>query len=439
MEEEIDLHAYVEVLLHHWKWIVGIALVAAVIGFVASSLAADTYRASSVVIVTEPRYRLQFDPRVATSTGWKPAYQAFPVLATSDGILEIVIDEYIPPAEAGIDTWGLSALSGMVEASSEGDPSLVVLSVLSPSAQASASIANVWAEALVQVGNQIYGGSEKDVTFFQDQAAEAAEALDALNSDLVEFEARNDIGIVEAQLESLRQAQDDYLTSQRTIAYIIQDIQGLRDQLAQQPTDQSLSLADALAALLLQIKAFNTQVAAPDAPAAEPIGLQIGDSLSLAGTSRAEQVDLLDDLAATLQTKSVEIDERLLELQPEILALQRQLQGLLSEQDRIVRAQSVARETYLTVARKLDEARIAAQEQDSTLRVGSYAAIPENPVGPRRLFNTLLAAMLGMTLGVIVVFADQFWRGNETTKRTNDDQAPLPQLSKHGQDEALDR
>ena len=122
MEEEIDLRAYIEVLLHHWKWIAGLALILAIIAFVITSLQPAIYQASAVVIVTRPRYQIQFDPRFPTSQNWTPAYNAFPTLATSDDILQDVVEAYTPSPEAGISQWRLGVLSGMVEASSGGIP-----------------------------------------------------------------------------------------------------------------------------------------------------------------------------------------------------------------------------------------------------------------------------------------------------------------------------
>jgi succinoglycan biosynthesis transport protein ExoP len=302
----------------------------------------------------------------------------------------------------------------MVEAASEGDPSLVVLRVRSRSPEGAAAIANLWADALVKRGNDIYSDREDDVEFFQEQLAQAELALDEADAALVEFEARSQASTVDAQLESLRQAQADYLADQRAIAYIVQDIQGLRAQLALQPGDRPISLADDLTALLLQIKAFNLlQVEALDAQASTPIQLQISSAGSFSDKSPAEQVAFLDDLVDTLETKSSEIDGRLAELEPQMLALQRRLQELDAESERLTSARDLTSETYKTLARKLEEARISAREENGVLQVGSYAAIPEKPVSPRKLLNTAVAGTLGLMLGVFGAFALEWWRTDE--------------------------
>jgi len=406
MDDEIDLRVYVEVLLRYWKWILGLALVAAVVAFVASLFLPATYEASAVVLVTEARYQMQFDPRIDTGDR-KPAYKAFPTLATSDSILQDVLDTCALSPDVDTSAWTLHTLAGMVQASSEGDPSLVVLKVTLQSPKETATVANAWADVLVKRGNEIYGQSEENVTFFETQAAQARAKLEQAEAALIDFEARNQASIIDIQLASLLQAQSDYLETQRTISYILQDIQGLRTQLSQQPDDQMASLADSLTVLLLQIKAFNAQ-------SSTPIQLQIDSSAEFSHKTSAEQSAFLDELAMTLQAKSAEIDGRLAELKPRILALQRELKEANAEGDELTRARDVARETYLTLTRKLDEARIAAQEENGVLQVGSYAAIPEKPVGPQKKLITGVAGMLGLAVGVFGAFLAEFWRRRST-------------------------
>jgi succinoglycan biosynthesis transport protein ExoP len=402
MEEEIDLRAYIEVLLRYWMWIVGLAVAAAVVAFVVTSLMPRTYEASSVVFVTQPRYQIQFDPRFDTQEG-VPAYKAFPTLATSDSILQSVVENYVPSTESGIDEWNLSTLQGMVEATSEGDPSLVVLKVRSQSAKDAAAIANLWADTLIKQGNELYGQGEGDVAFFEAQVQQAQEVLDGAETALIEFQAQNQASIVSAQLNSLLQAQSDYLADQRAVTYIIQDIQGLHAQLAEQSESQTVSLADNLTALLLQIKAFNAQ-------AATPVQLQVDGSAGFSEKSPAEQRAFLDSLISTLQAKSTEIDAKLAQLEPQILALQRDLQAINVESDQLTRTRDLARETYVTLTRKLEEARITAQETNGMLQAGSYASEPEKPAGPLRLLSMAVAGMLGLMIGVFGAFFVEFWQ-----------------------------
>lgn len=406
MEEEIDLRVYVEVLLRYWMWIVGLAVGAAVVGLIVSLLLPPAYEASAVVLVTEPRYQMEFDSRFATELT-TPAYRAFPTLATSDGILGQVLEAYSPPPQVDPEAWTLAGLSSMVEANSEGDPSLVVLGVTSQLPEVAAGVANAWADVLVKAGNGIYAEGEEDLAFFEEQLEQARQALEGAEAALVEFEARNEGNIVAAQLHSLLQTQADYLAEQRRIIYIVQDIGGLRAQLAEQSAGQSVTLGDSLTTLFLQVKAFNAQASAP-------IQLQVDSADALSDKTRAEQITFLDNLVVTLEARSAELDARLAELEPRILSLQRDKTEINVESDRLTRSRDLARETYMTLARKVDEARIAAQEENGTFQVGSYAAVPEKPVGPQKKLITAVAGMLGLMVGVVGVFVVDFWRQGRT-------------------------
>ncbi len=406
MEDEIDLREYIDVIRRRWKLIVGVTVVAVIAAAVVSFLLPPTYEAASVVLITEPRYQMQFEPRFETVDQWQPAYKAFPELATSDGVLQTVVEAYQPSPAAQIEEWRLKALKEMAEATSQGDPSLVKLTVSCRSPEDAAGIANVWADRLVARGNDIYSEGEDDVSFFEGQAAQAEQTLEEAEQALISFQARDRASIVSTQLGSYRQTQSDYLADQRAITYLIQDIQGLRDQLAQQPEDQPATLGDELTSLFLQVKAFNAE-------AATPVELQVGSAESLSQKSRAEQVGFLEDLVGTLEAKSAAIDERLAELEPRILELQEELQQIRTEEHRLQRAQTVAEETYMSLTRKLEEARISAQEGNGILQVGSHAAAPEEPASPNKKLNVAVAGALGLMVGVFGVFFIEFMEGEE--------------------------
>jgi uncharacterized protein involved in exopolysaccharide biosynthesis len=384
-------------LLRGWYWIVGLAAVAAIVVLILTSLRPPIYQATAIVLVTDPQYRLEFDPRFDTLER-RPAYRLFPTLATSDRILESVVKAYTPSPESGLETWDLRTVKGMVEATSEGDPSLLLLAVRSRSARDAAGIANAWADALIAQGTEIYGIGETALSFFQTQAAQARDVLDQADAALVEFAARNRLAVLTARLDALQQAQADYLADQNKIESILPDVSNLRDQIGAQSTGDSVALADSVTALLLQIRAYNAE-------GNMPIQLDIQDEGAFLNTSPAEQAAALDAVAATLEARYLEIDTQLAELEPAILDFQRQIRALQSESDRLYRRQELAQDTFLTLARKLDETRIAAAEEQSILKVGSYSAVPTTPSGPRKLLYLLMGTGMGAMAGAALAIA----------------------------------
>lgn len=404
MEEEIDLREYVEVLIRYWKWIVRAALAAAVVALVVSLLLPPTYEATALVAVTKPRYAMQFDPRFEILNDVQPNYEAYPELAASDELLQELLASLDPPPE---DVETLRDLQKKVEAESGADPSIVRLVVRHRNPEEAARIANLWAELFVERANELYGGQgETEVQFFEAQLERAEAELEAAEQALIEFQARNRAAILRNQLDSYKRMQADYLADQRTIAYLVQDIEGLRDQLARQPADAPVSLGDQLTSLFLQIKAFNAQ-------ASTPIQLQIDSAAALSEKSLAEQIAFLEELVRVLEAKSAEIEGRLAELEPQILVIQQQLQEIGTEGDRLTRARDVARETYMTLARKVEEARIAAEDVSGEVQLASRAAVPEKPASPRKMLNTAVAGVLGLMLGVFWAFVMEWWRQEE--------------------------
>ena len=163
------------------------------------------------------------------------------------------------------------------------------------------------------------------------------------------------------------------------------------------------SLADDLAALLLQIEALSLK-------SEVPLQFEVGGQASPSLMTRPELLAFLDGLTASLATQSGELETRIAELEPEILRLQGEFQRVNTEKDRLTRARDVARDTYTTLARKVDEARIAAQDESGEVRLASHAAVPTKPVSPRKLLNTAVAGMLGLFGGVFGAFAVEYWR-----------------------------
>ncbi|MFQ6102252.1 MAG: GumC family protein [Anaerolineae bacterium] len=434
MEEEIDLRVYVEVLIRSWKWVVGLALVAAVAAFAVSFLISPIYEAMALAAVTEPRYVMRFDPRFETVDSVQPAYKAYPELATSDDLLQELLTSPNLLSE-GVET--LQDLRGILEAKSGADPSMVQLVVSSQDPEEAARVANAWAALFVARANEIYGAhSEDQGRFFEDQLERTQAELEAAEQALIEFQARNQGAVLEAQLASAQQDLQDYLVEQREIERAVRNARALQTHVAGQPTDGPATPGDNLAALLLQIQAFSIRTSRPaqtadyerggalsvwlqpESEAGSSIQLQISDAALLSSERTVgELMASLDELVLTLEAWEEEIETHVAALEPQILALQQQLQEIQTEEDGLTRARDVARETHTTLARKVEEARIATQDTTGEVRLASQAAVPEKPVSPRKLLNTAVAGMLGLMLGVFGAFAVEWWRGDEGTGR----------------------
>ncbi|MCA9935957.1 MAG: hypothetical protein H6662_05095 [Ardenticatenaceae bacterium] len=402
MEEEIDLRPYIETLIKNWKGIIGTGLIATIVAFGISFLLPPTYEATSLVAITETRQNIQFDPRIQTEEDQQPL-QAFPQLAMSDELLQQLFEQLALPQT---DVESVQELSKLLEAQSGADPSLIQLTADYKEAEMATQIANLWAELFVEWANEIYRDSNgEQLAFYENQLAGAETDLATTEQALVDFQLRNRSSIVENRLSALNQVEAQYLADQKQITFLLQDLTGLQTQLAlQNSTD--VTWADQLTVLNLQLQAFGAQ-------GDGGVQFQVGSGTDLTSASRREQQAYLDGLQATLETRLDEIELNLIELEPEILALQQEKQVLLVEANRLQRNVSVAEETYTTLARKVDEERITSQDVMNSLRLASNSVVPDEPVSPHRSIIALVSGFLGGSLMIFALLGREWWSVSE--------------------------
>jgi uncharacterized protein involved in exopolysaccharide biosynthesis len=308
------------------------------------------------------------------------------------------------------------------------DPSLVRLSVTGTDPQSVQTIANTWAGLYVTYTNELYQQQSSNAAFFETQATEARSKLETAEQALIDYQSRNTINIVGAQLTAKQATLSGYYSAIQTIPLIVQDARSLQQQLLQQNGDAPVTLADELSALYLQVDALNSQIAVP-------IQLQVGSNGSLASRTTSEQAVLLDTLTKALQDKLAEIQRQVAALQPDILALQEEQQAAQTNLDRLTRDRDVARDTYLALTRKLDETRVAAQDTSGGVQLASQASLPTEPVSPRKGLNTMLGGFLGFVIGVICAFvidARQTKSNADTVKAASNEYLDASATSRRG-------
>jgi uncharacterized protein involved in exopolysaccharide biosynthesis len=344
---------------------------------------------------------LRFDPRLETLSDIETASKAYPSLAMSDALLQNVVDSLNPSMPDNYPR--LQSLKGKVSATAGADPSLLQLIASNGDPEQAAHIANVWAKQYVEYVNELYGRRSQDVVFFTEQLAAARGALEQAEQRLVDFEARSEQSNLQARLDAKRAAQTDYLEAQHKLSVVIENTKVLRRQLEAQPASAPASLSDDLAALLLEIQGLSGS-------AELPLQLQVSGGESLSNKTVEEQINLLDDLIVALEARLTEIEEREETLSKEILPLQEALQQVTVEKERLTREWELARSTFTTLGNKVEEARIAAQDETGEVRLASQASVPNQPISPKKKLNIAMAAIIGLILGVVAAFVIEYWR-----------------------------
>ncbi|MFQ5740467.1 MAG: GumC family protein [Acidobacteriota bacterium] len=84
------------------------------------------------------------------------------------------------------------------------------------------------------------------------------------------------------------------------------------------------------------------------------------------------------------------------------------------ERERDTEVQKSTRETedvksvYEVLAPKYEMARLAESEEESDVKIGALAVVPERPIGPRVLFNTAAALAVGFMLSLMWAFVAEY-------------------------------
>ena len=405
MDDELDLRPYVVVLLKNWYWIVGSGVLAGVAALVISLLLPPTYEATALVAITRPRYVLQFDSRFQNVANIQPVYRAYPELATSDGVLQELRTRH----SNLITGESLPELRQMISASAGADPSLIRLSARGWVPQEVADLANAWADIYIQRANELFGNQNgEQVTFFESQLAMATQELERAQQAMIAFQGQNRSAILETQLASYTEAQAAYLARQQALTLLLANIEGFQGQLLAQGNNQPAAAANALTALLLQLQAFGVGETTT-------LQLQLPGEAAISSLSAAEQQALLDNLLTSVTGTVRQINQELAELEPQVLLAQTELQQLEATRDRLSRDLAIAQETYTTLSRKLEEARLTTEGVGNEVQLASYAAVPEDAISPRKALNTVVAAALGFTVSALALTLLSWWQSSPVT------------------------
>lgn len=399
MPEEIDLRHYLTALLRAWWFILLCTLLAAALTYGISKLLPRQYEAGALVVATSARTTVQFDTRIATQNV-QISSRSYPDLALSDELLQRLLAEVRPEAP---EVRNLSELVKLLESTALADPALLELSVTYDDPAIAALIANKWAELFIGWANEVYSDTtQEQVAFFEGRLLASEAAWQETSAALASFQSRNRLTTLKQELDNLLATQALYLFEERQKTLLLQNVQALQAQLAAQPTGAT-AVGEQLTTLFLQLKAFS----------AEPttaLQLNLDPQAQPFNQSRQELIATLEKLAQSMTVQIEAAAQAAALLEPEILSLQVEQQTLQTELDQLLQNEQVSNETYLALARKVEEERIALQDSDSGFRLASRAAVPQRAARPLVLLNTVIAFVFGLLVSVLAVIVYTWWR-----------------------------
>ncbi len=277
-EDEIDLRAYVQVLVRYWWFIVAATVIAAVVAIAIGLRVAPIYEARAAVIITQSRAELSLEPKFKIGGGGLGGggseagalRSALAGLVTNATVAAEVVNRLGDTLSPRLRD--IARLMNMVDGEVvHGD--LIQITVRASSPVTTALLANAWGAEYEKYVNQLYGGGgTESAPAIAEQAGEAKAEYEVAEQALVEFTEGSRVAeltrlIEEKQevIKSLQAAKQKALDAKiETLAShyqtrlklerLLQDAKGLRAQVSQEGA--SGSAANGLAILLLKAQAF---------------------------------------------------------------------------------------------------------------------------------------------------------------------------------------
>ena len=434
MEEEIDLRIYIAVLLKHWPWIVGLSLVAALAAFTVSSILPPTYEAEAKVIILKSKTDISFEPTIRNESEDKveniaEVQQTLLTLVESSDVAAMVLPEIkdLLPSESQ----NILTLLKKVEAANTGN--VISIKVTDKDPVVAAQLADRWANTYTSYVNQLFNDrSNTLLAQVEAQVAEVENSYRLAQANLENFLSQSQIVVLERGVESVKQnlgvkyklLEQKYNELNRIDQWLA-DAQTVRDQLSAPSSSPGANVGDLLALTGLREQGasrgapvqLQLNLAEIDGDIVTPEDAAVMTAVIAAYKARTEadiealsaELALAGDGAASAGSREQEAATN--PLVARLLVLQKALEIQKAQERELLSARNLAWENYVAVQRKLAEVTLQAQIPDSQVRFASHAIIPDDPISPRRLLNTVIGGALGFMLAVVGVFAVEYWQG----------------------------
>lgn len=404
---EIDLRKVIRSLVRRWKYILGVALLAAAFAFAVTYLQPRRYEARAVIALTRPLNLPNFDPRYQAIAPLAINNKIVSDVALGDKIVQMLFDEWDEPDKEPDD---LASFRKRLSVEAGSDQTVSILSIKLEDPQEAVRLAQLWAKEVVGRINRTYGGrDENQVVFFQQQVATAQQRLQATGKALQFFAAQDERSILQNQLDSLNAQHADLLRRLRVIEAVQADGKLFLEQVRALPSDSLLPSQEQTNLFLLQMRIYGDTLA----EIASVSQYQIAVPQFTSQTSVGEYQAALTAWLRALEQQKGDLNAMLKTLPPQMEALQGRIQALDNERKRLEMEDNLASETLMTLNRKLDEVQIAIQDNTGYASIAVPPSVPQEPLARGTLRNAALAGALGAFLAVFSVLVWDWWRSEE--------------------------
>lgn len=424
MEEEISLRELIEIILGG-KWLIAaITIIAMLIsGIFSFFIISPTYEARSTLMVSPlvqksppPGQDSAYDTLLSYLSQYpQMSLETYRVQVTNPHILNQVIDEL----QLDRTKYGLNTLRDMINVEAIKDTNLIRIAVKDQEPQMAARIANTLAPKYVDfLSKTLQEQMGKSADFLQTQMEEEQKNLDATTEELKDFMAKP---------QSVNELQKDIDAKLELITFFKTRLIELD---VEEKTTRA-SLESARTSLAKEPKFLDLQKSIVDDPTMA--GLAAGKTgnmsdavgLTLKSQEINENYTLLNDKVADLEvelagilSQKTALVSNIHKTQEELESLQATLAKKQTEYNRLQQKYHIAQDTYNTFLQKYQEARITTSSKigDANIMVVSPAIVPDRPVAPKKALNVAIAMVLGLMVGVFVVFFMDYWKNSAEPK-----------------------
>ncbi len=352
--------------------------------------------------------------------------------------------EFTYPIDAGPNFNEQEYLVGLIKegivASSVQGSDVINIEVNTESPLSSMFIANRIADVLVARNLEVIGQEASNVrTIINDNLERYKRDLDEAELRLREFKEENKLTEISQQgseiLRRITEAENllnqtitNLNAAQERQSFITQRLAEERKDLVPAVTKTTSTRAQRMREELINLEDQYTRLSVQDYPADHPKMVElrtqineISDNLrdeTLRIASGENTIDPLSEIQRLLEESiTLDIDIKAYEAQQKALDdvisnYEQNLNTMPAKELRLaqlMRDKAVSEEIYTMLLSKREEAKIAEAEISGNIRIIDKAILPDNPIRPRKMLNLIVGFVLGMSCGVGLALALEFF------------------------------
>ncbi len=432
--DEVDLREYLRIL-NRRKGVVLLLFFSTVVSvFVATSLMTPVYQASTTILVMgESELGNSFLDGL-TKIGKNDVENAIEILR-SRTLSERVIKRLRPDKPVSFQDTDALKRAVMVQAVPGTD--MVRIKVESPNPRGARDIANALVEAYSQESQRNNRTNAQSARQFIETQLGVVEAdLQKAEDALRQYKEREKIFAPREEIQAALERMGKLETSQAETRVTMEE---MHIRLAEVRKNVAAQDATVVSATTItqnpSIQAYKSRLSELEVQLAgarekymdkHPAVVSLNAEIATVKEKMGHEVErMVSEETRTINPIHQSLSEELIRLETEGLALQarfdaqkaliRQMEGGLAslsgkelELARLTRNAKVTEDIYVMLKQKYEEVRITESMRSADVKAIDAAVIPEKPIRPRWVFNMVIAAFLGLALGVGLAFLFEY-------------------------------